>query len=458
MTINKQRAIFIAFMMSVFLSAQAALPFGIGEEKLPSLAPMLEKTMPGVVNISTKGHIKVSKRQQYIDPFFEQFFGRRNVPQQQRQVQSLGSGVIVDSKKGYILTNHHVVDGADEISVKLRDGREFEATLVGSDAEADVAVIQIKADDLTEVELGDSSKLRVGDFVVAIGNPFGLGQTVTSGIVSALGRTGLGIEGYEDFIQTDASINPGNSGGALVDLNGHLIGINTAIVGPNKANVGIGFAIPVDMVKTLMDQLVEFGEVQRGQLGVHIQDLTDDLAEALDVDLERGQGVVVSSVEPGTAAQKAGIETGDVIISVNGKSVKSASQLRNAVGLLRIGDDVKVTLIHDGDEKTVSAELGAAESAQIAANDLNEDLKGATLSAIVKEHPLYGKIEGVMVAKVEQGSSAAEVGLREGDIIVSANRHAVSSLSELQKIADASSRGLLLNIRRGNSAFFVLLR
>ncbi len=456
MSNNYKTGFSIFLLLAMTYMAQAALPFGLGEDEVPSLAPMLEKTMPGVVNISTRGHKDVSSRSQ-LDPLFEQFFGRSARPQR-RETRSLGSGVIVDADNGYILTNHHVVDDADKISVTLVDGREFTAQLVGSDSEADVAVIQIEADDLIEVELGDSSKLRVGDFVVAIGNPFGLGQTVTSGIVSALGRTGLGIEGYEDFIQTDASINPGNSGGALVDLKGRLIGINTAIVGPNKGNVGIGFAIPVDMARQLMEQLLEFGEVQRGQLGVHIQDLTAELAEALGTGIKQSQGVVVSKVEPGTTADESGIQAGDVIVEVNGKKVTSSAQLRNAVGLLRVGENIEIAFIREGKTKTVRANLRSPDDIEIAAEELHNKLNGATLGNLTSDHPLYGKLEGVVVIKVDAESAAADVGLIKGDVIVSANRRAIRNVSELSQAAEQSRSGLLLNIRRGSGAFFVLLR
>jgi serine protease Do/serine protease DegQ len=287
-----------AVIIGIFLSTQAtnaALPTAIEGQPLPTLAPMLEKVTPAVVNIATVGHIRIQQNPLLNDPYFRRFF---NIPDQprERQTQSLGSGVVIDAARGYVLTNHHVIDKADQIKVMLRDGRQFDAQLIGADSESDVAVVRIPAERLTALTLADSDHLRVGDFVVAIGNPFGLGQTVTSGIVSALGRSGLGIEGFEDFIQTDASINPGNSGGALVNLRGELVGLNTAIIAPGGGNVGIGFAIPINMAHAIMEQLVTHGAVKRGQLGITAQDLTPELAQAFGLAQERG--TVVTEVTP----------------------------------------------------------------------------------------------------------------------------------------------------------------
>jgi len=319
---------------------------------VPSLAPMLEEATPAVVNIATESTVAMRGNPLLDDPFFQRFFDlpERQEPEEQR-VQSLGSGVVVDAVKGYIVTNHHVIDQADSITITLRDGRSFEATVVGSDPDTDVALIRIDAEELVALPLADSDRLRVGDYVVAIGNPFGLGQTVTSGIISALGRTGLGLEGYEDFIQTDAAINVGNSGGALVNLNGELVGLNTAIFAPGGGNVGIGFAIPVNLVARLLDQILTYGEVRRGQLGVRVQTLGDELSASLDSNARRG--AVIDQVLPDSAAARAGLRVGDIVTGVDGRPVRNASDLRNLIGLREIGEQVALEILRDGDPITV---------------------------------------------------------------------------------------------------------
>jgi serine protease Do/serine protease DegQ len=330
-----------------------------GTEAVQSLAPILKEVVPGVVNIAVRGTIPVKDNPLYSDPFFRRFFDLPERPPE-REFQSAGSGVIVDAERGYVLTNNHVIARADEITVGLKDGRRLKAKLLGADPEADIALLQIPSEDLIAVPMADSDKLEVGDFVVAIGNPFGLGQTVTSGIVSALGRSGLGIEGYEDFIQTDAAINPGNSGGALIDLRGRLVGINTAIVGPSGGNVGIGFAIPVNMARKIMEQLATYGTVSRGQLGVVAQDLTPDLAEAFGLDISRG--AVISEVVPDSSATKVGLERGDVVTAVNGVPIRGAAHLRNRIGLLRLGETVELEVVRKGKTRTVTAKIGARVS------------------------------------------------------------------------------------------------
>jgi serine protease Do/serine protease DegQ len=428
-------------------ASYAALPGYINGEALPSLAPMLEKSMPAVVNISTTKNINRRENPLLQDPFFRQLFRK---PQQRQQKNSLGSGVIIDSEQGFVLTNNHVIDKADKIMVTLSDGRQLNAVLLGTDPEADVAVIQIPADNLTELPIANSDELRVGDFVVAIGNPFGLGQTVTSGIVSALGRTGLGIEGYEDFIQTDASINPGNSGGALVNLRGEFVGMNTAILAPNGGNVGIGFAIPSNMVITLKDALIKHGEVKRGLLGVVTQDLTADLINAFDLKIR--QGAIVSKVEGNSAAESAGIEPGDIIVSLNNQKVKSSSQIRNIVGLLQIGDKVQIGLIRAGKKKSTVAMIGEPKRAEIKGGLFHRTLKGTTLAATDKK-----QIEGVLFASIKKNSYAWHTGLRAGDIIVSANRYRVRTPTQLEQVVDPR-RALLINIQRGSEAFFLVLK
>jgi len=420
-----------------------------------TIAPMLERTMPGVVNISTKAWIRGSQNPLLEDPFFRYFFDvPRNEPRR-KETQSLGSGVIIDAKKGYIITNNHVIDHADEITVTLRDGRELDAKLIGTDKEADIAILHVEANNLSSLPLADSDKLRVGDFVVAIGNPFGLGQTVTSGIISALGRSGLGIEGYEDFIQTDASINPGNSGGALVNFDGELIGINTAIIGPSGGNVGIGFAIPINMAKSIVQQLVEFGEVRRGSLGVVVQDINADLSSAFG--LQTSKGVIVTQVVKGSTADKAGLKQGDIILSIDKHKINSSSELRNAIGLQRIGKPVELEIVRNGSNKTLSGVISEPKQVKFSGHDINSRLDGVTFAEIGPGHPLFGRIEGVEVVHIQKNSRAWEAGIRPHDIIVSLNRRRIASAEDMKQ-ASANSRGLLLNIRREDGAYFVVIR
>jgi serine protease Do/serine protease DegQ len=439
-----------AFTSDVF----AAIPAYVEGEPLPSLAPMIEKTRPAVVNIATRGSVNIQNHPLLNDPLFRRFFkGFENFPQQ-KEVKSLGSGVIIDADAGYIVTNHHVIEGADEIAVTLHDGQQLEAKVVGSDPEADVAILKVEQEKLklTHIPFADSSELRVGDFAVAIGNPFGLGQTVTSGIISALGRTGLGIEGYEDFIQTDASINPGNSGGALVNLRGELIGINTAILASGGAgNVGIGFAIPINMVRELTDQLIEYGEVRRGMLGVIMQNLTPELGRAFGLDMH--QGVVISQVVDDSAADKAGLKAGDVVSHINGVAVKSASSMRNMVGLMRVGAKMDISVIRDGDEKILTAYIEDEVEQSLAGEKLNIKLTGA----VIEGHD-EGDNKFLVVADVSRGSAAWNARLRKGDLILSVNRAPVKSLADMKKMVKASDEQILFNVQRGQTALFILIQ
>jgi len=438
--------------------ANAAIPLQqiaqMTGQEMPSLAPMLEVVTPAVVNISTRGRVRVQDNPLLRDPFFKRFF---NIPDRPREraTQSLGSGVVVDASRGYVITNNHVIDKADEITVTLRDGRKLKAQVIGTDPESDVAVIQISAENLTTVKLADSTQLRVGDFVVAIGNPFGLGQTVTSGIVSALGRSGLGIEGFEDFIQTDASINPGNSGGALVNLQGRLVGINTAIFAPTGSNVGIGFAIPANMMRDIMEQLIEFGEVKRGRLGVYIQDLTPALARAFG--LGQFEGAVISQIVPESSADRGGLLAGDVIVSINSRRVTSSADLRNLIGLLRVGQKVKVDIIRDGMARELTVLITAAESLTLSGDSISPRLQGAKLSINDMRDRLSKQTAGILIRHVEPGSAAWHVGLRKGDVLASVNRRPVRDFTELRQAITASRRSLLLNIFRDDGALFLLI-
>ncbi len=433
--------------------AHAALPLQVDDKELPSLAPMLDKVRPAVVNIATEGRIRQNLNPLFADPFFRRFFG---VPDQpvERKTSSLGSGVIVDAERGLILTNNHVIANADQIKVTLRDGRQLEAEVVGSDPETDVAVIKVPADNLTAISTTDSDEIDVGDFVVAIGNPFGLGQTVTSGIISALGRSGLGIEGYEDFIQTDASINPGNSGGALVTLRGELVGINTAIFSQSGGNIGIGFAIPINLALQIMEQILETGEVKRAFLGVSLQDISPELAEAFG--LKRQTGAIINQVLPDSPADKAGLQTGDIVLTVDDKTIRNANDLRNRVGLLPVGKKVRMTILRDGKEKKLSVDVQENQMASGGPRAVNELLEGVTVAEL-EQGSAYLQMTGVQVIQVERGSIAWRNGLRAGDIITSVNRKDVKNMREFLATVDKLSAPLLLRIIRGNNAAFLVL-
>jgi Do/DeqQ family serine protease len=432
------------------LPAQAKLPQSFNGQNMPSLAPMLEQVTPGVVLISVRGTHEVEQR---VPEAFKFFFGNPRQGQSQqkeRQFRGLGSGVILDADKGYIVTNSHVINDADEIQITLKDGRQLDAKKIGGDKASDIALLQIIADDLVAVKIADSDNIRVGDFAVAIGSPFGLGQTVTSGIISALGRSGLNVENYEDFIQTDAAINSGNSGGALINLGGELIGINTAILGPNGGNVGIGFAIPSNMVQNLVNQIIEFGEVRRGVLGVAGRSVTSEIAKAMELDIN--QGGFVEQVMPDSAADDAGIRAGDVIIKVNGKIIKTFNALRGKIGSIGAGQTVKITVIRkDGKEKTYDVTLKKADMANIEAASLHPMLDGAELEN-------NSKGNGISVAEVAENSPAAAVGLRKGDIINGINRQRINNIGELRSYLSDHKGVFALNVQRNSTSLFLMIR
>ena len=437
----------LVFLVFVAWTANAVLPVAVDGQPLPSLAPVLKAVTPSVVNVYTQTRVRV-RSPLLDDPIFRRFFNVPDVPRE-RVSQSLGSGVIVDSEKGYVLTNYHVIEGADDISVTLTDGRSFEAELIGTDPDSDLAVIRLDADNLHALTLADSDELQVGDFVIAVGNPFGLGQTVTSGIVSALGRTGVrGLE-YQNFIQTDASINPGNSGGALINLRGELVGINSAIFTPSGGNVGIGFAIPSRMASYVMDQLIRFGEVRRGTMGLVVQDLTSELAGAFGIESERG--ALVAEVINNTAVGSPGLQAGDVIISVAGRRVRSARDFLNAEGQVPIGDSLEVEFLRDA--RVLSTTMMVQEPLEISGENLDARFAGAVFTEL-PARLRNGQVSGVLVAELKTRSRLAYEGLRPGDIITGANRHTIRNLSDLKAALKNAHGELVLQISRNGEAYF----
>lgn len=470
-------ALSIGMAVAPVSSAFAAETASSSTTQVPSLAPMLEKVMPSVVSVNVEGRADVKTPR--MGQQFQQFFGQNSplcqdgspfqgspvcqggaqgpdgaqqAPQQQKEdFRALGSGVIIDADKGYVVTNNHVVENATKITVQLNDGRKFEAKVIGKDPRSDIAVIQlIDAKNLTAIKIADSEQLRVGDYTVAIGNPYGLGETATSGIVSALGRSGLNIENYENFIQTDAAINRGNSGGALVNLNGELIGLNTAILAPDGGNIGIGFAIPSNMVKNLSKQMIEFGQVKRGELGIMGTELNSELAKAMKVDAQRG--AFISQVMPKSAAEKAGIKAGDVILSMNGKPISSFASFRADIGTLPIGTKVTLGLLREG--KPVNVEVTIEQSTQTAKVDSGNiyvGIEGAELS-----NGQAGTQKGVKVDAVKPGSAAARIGLKKDDVILGINQQKIANLGELRKILDSKPSVLALDIQRGDTSIYLL--
>ncbi len=431
--------------------AEAALPQFVEGKPVTSLAPLVEAVSPAVVNIRVSQTI--TRRNSFGDDAFRRFFGlpdNRGGNGGSQEVASAGSGVIIDAESGYILTNHHVVGGADAIQISLMDGTILDAEIVGSDPATDIAVIKVEADGLIEMAIGDSTSARVGDFVLAIGNPFGLGHTVTSGIISALGRTGISRDGYEDFIQTDASINPGNSGGALVNMNGELIGINSAIISRSGGNVGIGFAVPTEIASSIMNQILDFGEIRRGLLGVNIQSIDAAAAEALGNDIE--SGALITAIISDSAAENAGLQVGDIIIEVNEKKVGGAGDLSNRIGLLQSGEQIDIKYVRDNETRSAQAELGRARSQTVLGEEIHSGLAGAIFSASSTTSE-----NGIEIGEVQEGTPAAQRGLLTGDLITHVNRSRVRNLQDLRDVA-ARYDILFLNVRRGDRALMFQIR
>lgn len=421
---------------------------------MPSLAPMLRQATPAVVNISVTSRVDI-QNPLLQDPFFRRFFDVPDVPQEQES-QAIGSGTIVDAAKGYILTNNHVIDQADTIKVRLNDDREFPAKLIGRDPDTDIAVLQIKATGLKALTLANSDELEVGDFVVAIGSPFGLRASVTAGIVSGLGRNGMG-EGIEDFIQTDASINPGNSGGALVNLRGELVGVPSQILSRSGGNIGIGFAIPVNLARSVMDQIVKYGSVERGRVGIGGQDLDPALAKAFG--LPDTRGAVVTQVQAESPADRAGLKSEDVILKVNGSPISSYAQLRNRLALIRVGEKVQLDILRSGKPKTLTLTIGpSTEVGTAQAMKLHPALEGATFSLVDESTSRPRRGQGVLVQRVRPGSPAALIGLRAKDLILSVNREPVTSMKRFEELAGGSNDEMLLHIQRGAGAFFLIVQ
>ena len=439
-----------------YFAALAALSAtGLHAQPLPTLAPMIERVSPAVVNISVSGHIATRNPLAEMDPLFRRFF---DVPDsQEREFQSAGSGVIIDAEAGYILTNNHVIENAEKITITLLDQRVLDARVIGSDSASDIAVVQIDAEHLTKIEFGDSNALRVGDFVVAIGNPFGFSHTVTSGIVSGLGRNRVSPDpdAREDFIQTDAAINLGNSGGALVNLDGQLVGINSAIISQSGGNIGIGFAIPAAMARNVMNQLIQYGEVSRGLLGVEIASISPDVAATYG--LSDTRGALVTNVHAGSAAETAGLQINDVVVSINGEPVRDSGALRNMIGLMRPNEEIRIGYIRDAAEHFATARLSKFEPTTSAAPtpgeppELDPSFDGVDLAES------QSGISGLQVVRVDPESSAAERDLRAGDTITYINRRRVRSLAEAEQIM-ANARTIILQVQRGSRSLLILMR
>ncbi|MCW5574722.1 MAG: Do family serine endopeptidase [Burkholderiales bacterium] len=445
-----------ALLLGLLLPAPTAAQPATDARGLPTLAPLVNQVTPAVVNISVVTRAPMEDNPLFRDPFFRRFFNLPDRPQ--RKEQAAGSGVIVDAARGFVLTNNHVIKDAEQIIVTLKDRRSFPAKLVGTDPGTDIAVLQIPAQNLSALRIGDSDALQVGDYVLAIGNPFGIGQTVTSGIVSALGRSGLSVEGYEDFIQTDASINPGNSGGALVDLRGELVGINTAIIGPAGGNVGIGFAVPSAMARAVMEQIVRHGEVRRGRLGIEMADVPAELQRKLR--LPTLDGALIAKVEDGSPADRAGLREGDVVTVLNGRPIRSSGELRARLGLTPVGEEVELGILRNGAQQRIRTRIAPPQTASNGEPQPVAQLPGLRVVEIERGSPLFQRLRGggLVVATVEPGSRALQAGFRPGDIIYAVNRRRVQSVAEFQGLLRSSDRGYTVSLLRGDFNLTIILR
>ncbi len=462
--------LFLIYPVEVF--AQDAGSIDVLRQMGKAFAGIAENASPAVVGIKTEKSVSRGYKSPFGGPsdpfgddFFEHFFRRglprRRSPQPKSRQLSQGSGFII-SADGYILTNNHLVGKADKITAKLADGRELEAKLIGTDPESDIAVVKIDADKLTTLGLADSDKLEVGEWVIAIGNPFGLSHTVTAGIVSAKGRNRVGLAAFEDFIQTDAAINPGNSGGPLLNLDGKVVGINTAIVSRSGGNMGIGFAIPINMAKSIYEQLVDKGMVERGYLGIMVQDLSTELAESFD--FENTKGVLIPKVEEDSAAEKAGIKQGDIVVEFEGKPAENANSFRNQVAMLKPGTKVKLVVLRDGERKTLTAVLGKRPTKQELAGKQSEILEklGFSVQELTEELAEqlgYEDLAGVIVTEVVPGSLANVSGITRGMLILEVNKTPVENIEEFKDAIEktAFEGSLLLLVRDKRHARYVVL-
>jgi serine protease Do len=459
-------AVLGATRVPVFIAQTDRAPDGASANSM-GFAPLFKNNLPTVVSITSSRIVKSQQNPIFNDPFFRQFFGGQfpQQPQQQRE-RGLGSGVIV-SPDGYILTNNHVVEKSTDIKVTLPDKRQFAGKVIGTDPQTDVAVVKIDATGLPTITLGDSSKIQVGDYAFAIGNPFGVGETATMGIISATGRNGLSIEDYEDFIQTDAAINPGNSGGALLNARGEMIGINTAILaGESGGNQGIGFAIPINMAKYVMDQILKHGKVVRGYIGVGIQEVTPDLAKAFNVPAEKG--ALVSNVDSSSPGGKAGLQRGDVITELNGQPVNGPNDLRLKVGSMIPGSTVHLQVDRGGNARDITLTLGEAPagkgvaSAEGGAGE-NSPMRGVQVDELSPEVRqqlgMKPEVKGVVVTEVPESSPAADAGLQRGDVIQQINRKPVDSVADYQRlIAEAGKQTIVLLVNRGGNTTFTVVQ